>query len=605
MSQVDIKDAHGAVFKSKTHQVDDGGQPVVAQGVVLTDPSSGNPVPIASETTLQTIATALGTLNTLSNAIKTALDSLNGKTTAINTASIGGVVALDGDTLIALESISANTGLAQPLTDAQLRAAAIPVSNSWLAQTIKQKNTAGAIGDYGQIMLAQRRDSDTAETTADGQLTCFKMDQAGRLKVATQPGDVAATVGSITGSGQSVFIQTSRISNLSIAMVASSLSGHNAVFEISNDSTTGTDGNWKTVQVVRTDSNTIDTSTGALSATPVYAWELNVAAYAYFRIRATAHTAGTAAYTLKPGAYATEPVPSSQNPALVLYPYNLAGVIAINTDLIIIDCVSFKSLSIQCLAMGTTGVVTGQWSNDAAFTLPVTATLSSETGASSTTFNAACLRNTNVLARYFRLRLTTATTAGTTTINVQASQAPLVPLIPWQATQPVSGTVSITGYPTAAASADGLANPTVTKIDATTLLFNGTTWDRARGNVNTTTGDTGAKTATFNGATQTNYNARGATVLINMGTVSGTTPTLAAKLQGSADGGTTWYDIPGAVTPSITATGTTVMTIYPGATVAANAAISYPLPRTWRLAYTIGGTTPSFTITNVQVAYIN
>jgi hypothetical protein len=27
------------------------------------------------------------------------------------------------------------------------------------------------------------------------------------------------------------------------------------------------------------------------------------------------------------------------------------------------------------------------------------------------------------------------------------------------------------------------------------------------------------------------------------------------------------------------------------------------LPRTWRLVWTIGGTTPSFTITNVQVTY--
>lgn len=47
----------------------------------------------------------------------------------------------------------------------------------------------------------------------------------------------------------------------------------------------------------------------------------------------------------------------------------------------------------------------------------------------------------------------------------------------------------------------------------------------------------------------------------------------------------------------------TVLSVCPGVTVAANAAISYPLPRTWRLNFTIGGTTPSFTITNVQVAY--
>lgn len=165
--------------------------------------------------------------------------------------------------------------------------------------------------------------------------------------------------------------------------------------------------------------------------------------------------------------------------------------------------------------------------------------------------------------------------------------------------------VSVTGYPTAAASADGLANPTITQIAAAGLLFNGTTWDRARANNAALTGDTGAKTATFNGATQTNYNASGAVIVLNMGVVSGTTPTLTAQLQGSADGGTTFFNIPGAVTASITATGVYVLAVYPGVTVAANAAVSFPLPRTWRLVYTIGGTTPSFTITNVQVGYIN
>lgn len=134
--------------------------------------------------------------------------------------------------------------------------------------------------------------------------------------------------------------------------------------------------------------------------------------------------------------------------------------------------------------------------------------------------------------------------------------------------------------------------------------FNGSTIDRQRGNWNTNTGDTGAKTASFAGATQTNYNHRGVSIVINMGTVTGTSPTFTAQVQGSADGGTTWYSIPGAVTASITTTGVTPLTVYPGATVAANASISYPLPRIWRLNYTIGGTTPSFTITNIQTAYI-
>jgi len=288
---------------------------------------------------------------------------------------------------------------------------------------------------------------------------------------------------------------------------------------------------------------------------------------------------------------------------MVPFAYSVAGVIAINTDLIVLDCRQLRSLMIQCRSMGTTGVVTVQWANEPTFAAPITATLLSEAGAASTTFNAAVLRYTNVIAAYCRLRLTTATTAGTTTIEVWGSQTPIPPVV---TTQAVSGTVGVTGYPTAAASADALANPTVTKIDATSLLFNGATWDRQRNNHNIAVEASSAKTATGNGATQTNFNASGALVWINVSAVSGTTPTLTVRLQWSPDGGTTWVDLDttNAQTASITATGQFVLRVFPGIATAANAALNSPLPRTWRLAWTIGGTTPSFTFA-AQASYIN
>ena len=124
------------------------------------------------------------------------------------------------------------------------------------------------------------------------------------------------------------------------------------------------------------------------------------------------------------------------------FSYSVAGVIAINTDLIVLDCSQLRSLFIQCSSMGTTGVVTVAWSNTADFAQPITATLLSEAGATSTTFNAAVLRVTNVMARYCRLRLTTATTAGTTTLNVWGAQTTYTPII---TTQPVSGIVTAIG----------------------------------------------------------------------------------------------------------------------------------------------------------------
>jgi len=169
----------------------------------------------------------------------------------------------------------------------------------------------------------------------------------------------------------------------------------------------------------------------------------------------------------------------------------------------------------------------------------------------------------------------------------------------------------------AAALADATSNPTIGGIQDFAMRFNGTSWDRARNNVNTTTGDSGTKTATFAGAAQTNYDALGAIITILLGTVSGTTPTLAAQLQWSPDGGTTWLTI-GAALANLTATSQTgTIWAYPtnistaGATPAAlttgatvTLQLNTPLPRTWRLNYTIGGTTPSFAISSVQVNYL-
>lgn len=157
-----------------------------------------------------------------------------------------------------------------------------------------------------------------------------------------------------------------------------------------------------------------------------------------------------------------------------------------------------------------------------------------------------------------------------------------------------------------------------TRLSISNFLFNGATWDRARNNYNTTTGDTGTKVATFNGATQTNYDSVGAIITILLGTVSGTTPTLAAQLQWSFDAGTNWLNI-GPAMANLTTTGntgvfhihpsnlsqsagTTPATLTNGAT--ASVFLNMGLPRTWRIVYTIAGTTPSFAITNVYVNYI-
>lgn len=178
-------------------------------------------------------------------------------------------------------------------------------------QGIYAEDSPHVSGDMGRLVFGIRWDSDTP-TAGDGDYTALKLDEAGRLKVATQPAGYPTTTGNITANAQTVFINVERVSNVTISMVATSLVGHNATFEYSNNSTNGTDGNWYVVQVVRSNANTVETATGVLASTPAYGWEASVNAYKWFRVRATAHTSGTASYILLPGAYATEPIPASQ-----------------------------------------------------------------------------------------------------------------------------------------------------------------------------------------------------------------------------------------------------------------------------------------------------
>jgi hypothetical protein len=126
--------------------------------------------------------------------------------------------------------------------------------------------------------------------------------------------------------------------------------------------------------------------------------------------------------------------------------YSQTGVIPINTVLLqnTLGPSPYNSVSIQCVSMGTTGVVTPEVSNDGVTW--VTATILTPGGATATTFNAAGIWVAVVNSKFFRLRLSTATTAGTTTISLcLLDHAP--PL--FIGTQTVSGTVSANSTETA------------------------------------------------------------------------------------------------------------------------------------------------------------
>lgn len=143
--------------------------------------------------------------------------------------------------------------------------------------------------------------------------TKIQVNEDDRIKVASSPTIYEVLKQNITANAQTFPIDVTTVSNIMVhCRVNPSVAGHNSTFEGSLNSTNGVDGNWFTVQAVRSNANTIETSSGVLAATPTYCWELSVNALKWFRIRTTAHTSGTMEWLIQRGSYATEPIPAIQ-----------------------------------------------------------------------------------------------------------------------------------------------------------------------------------------------------------------------------------------------------------------------------------------------------
>jgi hypothetical protein len=268
------------------------------------------------------------------------------------------------------------------------------------------------------------------------------------------------------------------------------------------------------------------------------------------------------------------------------------------------DVGNYRSMSIQVVSTGTGGTFIFEQSNDntnfvavpifnAALVtgVPITAAITATSSQIIYTIPLRC--------RYIRLRIATTITGG----SIQAFSK--ISTEPWTASAQLVASNTAANLLMSATQSGTWTTQIGNTANTTPILANRLI------PVGGTTGDTGAKTATGNGATQTNTTAKGALIVVNLGTVTGTTPTGVFKIQGSADAGTTWLDLPLATTASLTATGVYGIQIYPALTPTAGTAtsgsvaiVNSVLPRTWRVVWTLGGTTPSYTITNIQVNYL-
>ena len=196
--------------------------------------------------------------------------------------------------------------------------ATVAETNTKLAAITKAEDSAHVDGDAGVPMFGIRSSTDMVTTDADGDYTLLKIDEEGRLKVSAKPASYPDITGNITATqpvistpvaGGTVEGDVSRASNI-MAFCTGTFSTVNCTFEGSLEATGAS--NWFGIQAIRTNANTIETTTGNLSAQPVYGWELSVNALRRVRVRATARTSGTQSWRFVQGTYATEPIPGAQ-----------------------------------------------------------------------------------------------------------------------------------------------------------------------------------------------------------------------------------------------------------------------------------------------------
>lgn len=126
---------------------------------------------------------------------------------------------------------------------------------------------------------------------------------------------------------------------------------------------------------------------------------------------------------------------------------------------------------------------------------------------------------------------------------------------------------------------DGVTAPTMLQI--LTGFYNGATIDQARGNMDTITIINASNvTTTQTSGLQTNYNARGAIIVLDMIDASASPSITLSVLGVEPVTGTTWTILTGV---AVTANGASVYRIYPGLIPISNATVNDILPRSWQI----------------------
>lgn len=175
------------------------------------------------------------------------------------------------------------------------------------------------------LLLLSARAKAVEPVLVDNEVSGLSLNLDGRLRTAGKPALFATAVGALTTAGSAaanlVAVDVTDCSNVVFGLKNTGTAAMAAgvfIFEASLNSTDGVNGDWVTVQAVRSDSNTIETGRGtsslAAGAVQAYTWEASVNAYKWFRVRCTTNVTASsiATWSIGRGSYATEPIPAIQ-----------------------------------------------------------------------------------------------------------------------------------------------------------------------------------------------------------------------------------------------------------------------------------------------------
>jgi len=127
-------------------------------------------------------------------------------------------------------------------------------------------------------------------------------------------------------------------------------------------------------------------------------------------------------------------------------------------------------------------------------------------------------------------------------------------------------------------------------------LFNGASWDRPRGNLDTAALITAAgATTTQTSADQTNYNGCGVVVLLNLTVNAGGLGSITLTIDGKDAASGAYYNL--LTGAALAAVASTSYIIFPSVAAVANRAVAMGLPRVWRVVVTANNANPtSYTV---------